>query len=391
MRASKKTIISAALMVTLMLLCIGLLQTIGVSAAESKSGLSEEYQYELYQAKVLELVNETSYETSEGITTIQTWKVKITNRNYKGREVTVTKTVGDTLVVKKGDSVVVRLISEDGGVPEFALHSHDRTIPLIILCSFFILCVLILGRLKGLKALISLAITIVLIIFGLIPLLLLGWSPILLSIATCMLSALLTFAICFGVKKKSVSAFIGVTGGLIIGGITAYIFGVLAKITGFSSGDAQMLQYLPNGNKFDFKGLLFAGIIISASGACHDVAISIGSALTEIKENQPAISDKGLIKSGFNIGKDIMGTMVNTLILAYTGGSLATLLIFIGFGKSFTEIINLESISTEILRAITGSLGLLFAIPITILAYVMIEKFIARRKAKREKPKEIEN
>lgn len=105
-----------------------------------------------------------------------------------------------------------------------------------------------------------------------------------------------------------------------------------------------------------------------------DVAMEITSSLTEIKHHNKLITDKELIKSGLNIGKDIMGTMVNTLILAYTGSSLSTILIFQGFEKQLSEIINLDSITTEIIRAISGSMGLLFSIPITILAFIIINR-----------------
>ncbi len=145
-------------------------------------------------------------------------------------------------------------------------------------------------------------------------------------------------------------------------------------LTGVASESEQMLNYLPLDIAFDFKGLLFAGILIGSLGACMDVAIELTSSLIEIKTHQPKITDKNLIQSGFNIGKDIMGTMVNTLILAYTGSSLSLLLLFVGFEKSVSEIINLESISTEILRAISGSIGLLFTIPITIFIFLLINK-----------------
>ncbi len=262
----------------------------------------------------------------------------------------------------------------DDSVPSFYFHSYEKTNHIIVLMMFFILFVIIFGGLKGFKVLISLAITISLILFGLIPLLLKGYNPIVLSITTCMLAAILTFIITNGFTKKTLSAIIGVIGGLLIGGLIAYIFGILARITGFSSENAQMLQYLPSGVVFDFKGLLFAGIIIGALGACMDVAISIASALNEIESYNPCINKLDLIKSGFNIGKDIMGTMVNTLVLAYTGSSLAMILLFMGFNKSITEIINLDSIATETIRTISGSMGLLFAIPFTIFAYIVINK-----------------
>ena len=338
----------------------------------ANSNLSEEYQLDLYKAEVIEVTKVKKTEDTE----IQYLLIEITNKNLKGTEATITNTLLDNgydIKLEKGDNISVHM-EMDEGEPNFYFNGYDRTNYIIVLLAIFTLCIILLGGLKGIKALISLIITILLIAFGLIPLLLKGYNPIIFSILTCTLSAVLTFIITSGFSKKTLTAIIGVTGGLFAGGLIAYIFGAVAKITGFSSESAQMLQYLPSGVTFDFKGLLFAGIIIGALGACMDVAISIASSLTELKKQNPNIQNKELISSGFNIGKDIMGTMVNTLVLAYTGSSLAILLLFIGFEKSFNEIINLDSISSELIRAISGSIGLLFAIPITIFAFVFLNK-----------------
>ncbi len=343
----------------------------GQMYAFANDGLSEEYRADVYSAKVIQIVDEQSVQG----TLIQSVKIRIQNRDLKNTEVIVTRTIsGNQSALKKGDRIIVRLESNIDNNPVFYFHGYDRSVSLALLCIFFIACVLLMGGLKGLKALIALAITVAFVFFGLVPLLLKGWNPILLSVVTAFFATVATIGICFGLGKKGLSAVLGISGGLLIGGIIAYLFGIFAKITGISSGDAQMLQYLPNGDKFDFKGLLFAGIIIGALGACMDVAVSISSALTELRDNVPDISSKELMRSGFNIGKDIMGSMVNTLILAYTGSALASILIFVGFEKGFNEIINLESISTEIIRAITGSLGLLFAIPLTIFAFILLNR-----------------
>jgi uncharacterized membrane protein len=336
-----------------------------------RGSLAEDFQVNLYRARVLD-VDEILIRD----TVVQVLGIRILNGDLKGTEATIRNTIVDSpdaVRLRAGDRISVHMEINADNETAFYFQNYDRTLPLAFLFVFFSLCVIALGRLKGVKALIALTLTIGLIMFGLVPLLLRGYNPIVLSVLTCMLSAVITFGICFGTGKKSVSAIIGVSGGLFAGGIIAYLFGIFARITGFSHGDAQMLQYLPGGYAFDFRGLLFAGIIIGALGACMDVAISISSALVEITTHNPAIGKKELVQSGFNIGKDIMGSMVNTLVLAYTGSSLATILIFTGFERGFIEIINLDSIATEVVRAIAGSLGLLFAIPITIFAFILLE------------------
>jgi len=343
------------------------------SVYAERGNLAEEFQVNLYRARVLGVADEIIIRD----TTVQVLNIRILNGDLRGNEATIRNTIVDSpdaIRLRTGDRISVHMELNADNEVVFFFQNYDRTGPIAFLFIFFALCVIALGRIKGVKALVALTLTIGLIMFGLVPLLLRGHNPIILSILTCMIAAVITFGICFGTGKKSVSAIIGVSGGLLVGGVIAYLFGIFARITGFAHGDAQMLQYLPGGYSFDFRGLLFAGIIIGALGACMDVAISISSALMEIKTHNPTIGKKELIQSGFNIGKDIMGSMVNTLVLAYTGSSLATILIFVGFERGFIEIINLDSIATEVVRAIAGSLGLLFAIPITVFAFILLDK-----------------
>lgn len=364
---------NAALWILIVLAAI-LLFSFTANATSLTEVTPEEYQLNLYKAKVVEIVSETI----KSDTTVQVAKVKILNRDKKGTVVEITNTLTGNpaydIVLKKGTRVTINVVERDGELSYF-LNGYEKSGYLIQITVIFLLLVLIFGGIKGIKSIVALTVTVLLVIVVLIPLLLKGYNPILLSVAVCAASTVVTMLIVAGFTKKSLSAIIGTTFGLIAGGTLAYIYGLLAKLTGFSSSDAQMLNYLPYNIKFDFRGLLFAGIIIGALGAAMDVAISIASSMTEIQKEKPTITMRQLFKAGMNIGKDIMGTMTNTLILAYTGSTLSTMLIFVGFKKSPTEIFNLDSVATEIVRAIAGSTGLLFAIPFTALAYIVISKY----------------
>ncbi len=345
---------------------------IPINIFASSENLSEEFQTDLYVAKVIEIIEVKEINDTK----IQSLKIEILSEKFKGEKDIITNTLtggSNDIELSVGDKInVVATIDEEN--VSFYFHSFEKSNYLMLLIIIFMLFVILLGKLKGIKALISLIITILIIIYGLIPLLLKGYSPILLSVGTCIMSTILTFTITNGLTKKTLIAIIGVVGGLIFAGIIASLFSSIMHLTGVASESEQMLYYLQLDFEFDFKGLLFAGIIIGALGACMDVAMELTSSLTEIKSHNPNICDRKLISSGFNIGKDIMGTMVNTLILAYTGSSLSTILLFIGFEKNMSEIINLESISTEIVRAIAGSIGLLAAIPITIFVFIVLNK-----------------
>jgi len=332
--------------------------------------IREEYQYDLYRARVIDLSEKTIYEEGQE-TVVQEAEIIILNKEKKGEEARITNTLtGDQVYdmpLTEGAHITVHLENDS-----FYFISYDNTRPLIILLLVFLISLLVIGGLKGLKALIALSATISLIIFVMIPLLLNGFSPIFASVLICALAAVITFFIISGVNKKSFAATIGTIGGLILGGLIAYGFGAFARLSGFSADDATMLLYLPTAIDFDYRGLLFAGIIIGALGAAMDVAISIASALSELQKENPNIPVKNLIASGFNIGRDIMGTMINTLVLAYIGGTITIMLLFVGFETPLFQIINLDFVATEIVRAVAGSIGLLFAIPITIFAYTTL-------------------
>ena len=176
-----------------------------------------------------------------------------------------------------------------------------------------------------------------------------------------------------GLNKKVITAALGTLGGVIVAGIFATIFGFLTKLSG-ACEEAVQLSINSSNINFNFRELLFAGIIISALGACMDVGMSIASSLDEIKSKKPDITVKELFKSGMNIGKDVIGTMSNTLILAYVGSSLTLIILFIVCDFNVIQIINKETILEEILSAIAGSTGVLFTVPITAFIYSLINK-----------------
>ena len=373
--------------VTALLVIISTLLSLSVLGAGEN--IDEDYQRNIYRARVLEVTERELHGT-----VVQSVEIRILNRDLRGHETTINNTLtGNYISLSPGNRIIVH---GEGTVIDgeynFFFEGIDRQNPIIWMVLIFVVCIVAVGKLNGVKSLLSLGLIFVLIVFGLIPLLLRGYDPIILSILTCILATLINFGICFGISKKSISATIGVAGGLVVAGIIAYIFSTITRV-GFAHGDAQMLQYLPGGGDFNFRGLLFAGIIIATLGACLDVAISISSSLTEIKHQNPSVTDKELIKSGLNIGRDIMGTMVNTLILVYTGGSLSTILILVGFEMGFSQIINLQSIATEIISGLSGSLGLIFVIPFTVFAFIFINKKGAKNEKNEEKseqePKEI--
>jgi uncharacterized membrane protein len=302
----------------------------------------------------------------------QNINVKILTGEHKGEILSAQNSIDESMAyniyVDEGDTIFLFLEKDEmDEITNAYVSGIVREKYLLWLLIAFCLSLLIVGGLRGIKAIITLTITALAVVKILLPLLLEGYDPILVSVLTCAAVIIITLLILCGFKRKTYSAIIGTLGGVVIAGIIALIIGYLAKLTGLGNEEARMLMFIPQEIPFNFKGLLFAGIIIGSLGAVMDVSMSIASAMHEIEVNNPQIETKNLIKSGINVGRDIMGTMSNTLILAYAGGSLHLMLLFIAYNYTFTEIINLDMIATEIIRALAGSIGLILTIPLTAL------------------------
>ena len=239
---------------------------------------------------------------------------------------------------------------------------QDR-IPLLYLTLIFLGGLIIIGGVKGVKSIFTLIFTIWIILKVLLPLILNGYNPILVTMALCALIIAVTLGVIGGINRKTLAATIGTFGGVVIAGLSALIIGHMAQLSGL--GGEESIHLILYSRHIDFQGLLLAGIIIGALGAVMDVGISIASAMHEIRIADPGIGEKEWIAAGMTVGRDIMGTMSNTLILAYAGSSLNLLLLFTTYDLPLNEIIGRDTMAAELLRALAGSVGLLFTIPAT--------------------------
>jgi len=283
--------------------------------------------------------------------------------------------------LKPGDEVLMIIELDDSGeISSSFIYSVARDKYLLILLIIFSVIIVAVGRFKGLKALISLVLTILAIIYILVPLILKGVDPVFISIWVCIGITGITLLLVSGYNKKTLAAVIGTSGGVVAAGFIAQIIGGLAKLTGLGDEESQMLLFIPQNISFNYKGLLFAGILIGALGAAMDVAMSMSSAMFEIKEVNPGIKKGAHIKAGMNIGRDMIATMSNTLILAYVGGSLQLLLLLMAYQVPFYEIINQDGYASEIVRSFAGSIGLILTIPIT----AMVAGFLSEKRDKHD-------
>lgn len=268
------------------------------------------------------------------------------------------------LQAREGMDVVVVAFGDGSALNEVYLHDLARDRGVYYLIAIFLAAMLLLGRLKGLKTIVSLCITGVLIVKFLLPNLLRGHNPILLAVITAALVIITTMLFVGGINLKSLAAILGTITGVVVAGILALWVGNISSLTGLSTQEAQSLYLLMDKN-IDIRGLLFAGIIIGSLGAITDIGISVASAAAEIKEANPCIRFKELTAGAMNVGRDVMGTMANTLILAYVGAATPLLLLVIGYEMPWMKLVNLDLIATEFVRGVAGTVGLIAAVPVT--------------------------
>ncbi len=266
--------------------------------------------------------------------------------------------------IKVGDRVLVAANTYMEGI-DWGMREYVRSDKLIWLALIFFAAILVFGRLKGVNTLVALAFTCLAVFAVFIPAVLSGQNIYIWAIVTCIYIIAMTMLVINGASKKSFAAGMGCFFGVLLAGLLTALMTAIMQMTGMVNEDTLFLNIAREGNHIDLLGVIFASITIGAMGAIMDVAMDIASSLNELRTNIPDIDRKRLITSGFNIGRDVMGTMANTLVLAYIGSGLVTTLLLLSYNYSATALFNMELIVYEILQALAGSIGIMLSIPLT--------------------------
>ncbi|MBS4021077.1 MAG: YibE/F family protein [Dethiobacter sp.] len=345
----------------------------GISQAAGEPDFGDDTETVLLRGRVISVEDvEPDEAVRDFIKLEQLATVKITRGQYKGESfVLVNSLMGHPLFdlyLTEGRNVILwGGVDIAGNLRQVYLQDFARDNYLYLITGLFILTLLIVGRRKGLVTVVTLTITILAIFRILLPLLLAGYSPIGSTIVVAAAVSLVTILGLNGLHRKTFAAVTGTVGGVLVAGLLALFIGNAANLTGFSSEEAQMLMYM-EGGPIDVRGLLFAGIIIGSLGAVMDVAVTISASVYEVYCADRSKCVRELVSSAMNVGRDIMGTMANTLILAYVGTAAPLLLLFMGYHMPWGTIINSDLVATEVVRALAGSIGLITAIPLTAIA-----------------------
>ena len=294
--------------------------------------------------------------------------VDVTSGQYKGQQLLVTNYVGPLygVPVREGDGVALIISTYSDGRHMATVFEYNRIPALLIVIGLFFAVTILVGRRTGAKSLLALVITVLCLFYILLPLLLRGAPTLLTVFLVCVYITVVSFVILGGVQRKSLCAILGTVAGTGIALLFALLAQKLCRVSGLRSSDVEpLLQLRQTGTPIGLKNLLVAGVVISALGAVMDVAMSISSALEEVHAANPELGFGRLFRSGMNIGKDLVGTMTNTLILAFLGSSFTLILYLYSMGMARYQLLPSAYLSMEVISGVSSSIGMILAIPLT--------------------------
>lgn len=338
---------------------------------KTEQNITTDYQEETLEGKVLNITGQrritTPGEAQEQL--YQQLEIQITKGSQKGNVINIES--GDAFqssntLYKAGDKIVISYAKDSSGSENYLISDYVRRTPLLILFLIFIAVTILIGKWKGVSSIFGMGISFLVIMKFILPSIYSGSDPVTVAILGSLAIIPVTFFMSHGFNRKTVVAIIGTLISLVITGILALIFVESAKLTGFASEEAGFLNVFKEGS-INIKGLLLAGMIIGVLGVLDDITVSQSAIVHELKLANPQLKSKELYLKAMSVGKDHIASMVNTLILVYTGAALPLLLLFVDNPRPFSELINYEIIADEIVRTLVGSIGLVLAVPITTL------------------------
>lgn len=303
-------------------------------------------------------------------------RVRIKTGERAGEELVVTSSSGYLFgagCTPGMDVIIIQSVAGDTVIA--SVYAQDREWVIYIFAILYILALCLVGGKQGIKGSAGLIFTFFCVIFVYLPCIYRGISPFWSAVFVCMITTIVTMYFIGGSTRKTVAAIAGTMIGVLIAGIAAQLFSLASGITGYNVSDIESLLTLWNTNGIQVGGLLFSGLLISSMGAVMDVAMSISSSMAEIVNQNPSLSRKELLKAGMQIGRDMMGTDSNTLILAFAGSSVSMLILDYAYDLPYQQIINSNNIGIAIMQGLSGSFGIVLSVPFTVLIAAFLYKW----------------
>lgn len=338
-------------------LCLSFLAS-SVQAQE----VHQEFQ-ETVKAEVIEITDQFERDImgTGATTTVQKMRIQIKSGLREGE---VVRLDNDLVVLQVGDEIFVNRLLSINGTEYYIFRDVERRFPLVVLVGIFFILVVWLAGWQGVRSVFSLALSILAILFVLVPALVAGYSPALVSLGVAAVILSLTLFITHGFKPRVVVTFLGTMGAVTLTCVIAYVWVEWMRFTGFGD-DASVYLNFATGGKLDLSGLLLGGIIIGLLGVLDDISITQASVVQELKSSNPLLGFGELYRRAMRVGRDHIGSLVNTLALAYAGAALPLILLYSFSESSVTMLINQEILAAEVVRIIVSSIGLILAAPLT--------------------------
>ncbi|MFR3790602.1 MAG: YibE/F family protein [Blautia massiliensis (ex Durand et al. 2017)] len=348
----------------------------------------------LHHVQKTQLINRTGQTFEKGVVTAvlrdnlepdgsrvgdQLVAVEMTTGVRKGQTIEMTSSSGYLFgaACTEGMHVVV-MQSVAGDTTVSSVYSQDRGGILILFAVLYLAALVLIGGWQGFKGTLGLAFAFLALLYLYLPLVYLGWPPLWTSVLICAVTTAVTMYLIGGPTLKTLVASAGTVAGTMIAGLVATVFGWATGISGWNVSDIETLITLWNTNGINVGELLFAGLLISSLGAVMDVAMSAASSMGEVLAQNPTIRRGALFASGMRIGRDMMGTDSNTLILAFAGGSVSMLLLNYAYDLPALQILNSNNIGIAVMQGLAGSFGVVLAVPVTVALATLL--YTAHRK-----------
>lgn len=283
-----------------------------------------------------------------------------------GSQITLTNYLTNThnILAREGMRVVVCVDAPDNVEPYYTLYQYDRSVGLGVVVAIFLLLMLLVGGEKGFYATLALAFSLVFLLKITVPVIYSGGSPILAGLAMVLVSTAVTVFLIYGLSPRGVLGIGVVLAGEFVACGLFLLFSQLLHLSGFKSSDAENLLVAAQNTGLNISTVLFAATMIASLGAVMDVAVSLLSALWEVRLADPGITGRGLWKAGLRMGRDMIGTMSNTLIFAFAGGSLTTLLVLMTYGTDPVQLLHSDYIALELAHGLCGTCAVILTVPL---------------------------
>ncbi|MEV0219418.1 YibE/F family protein [Streptomyces sp. NPDC050704] len=289
--------------------------------------------------------------------------IRVDSGKDKGRTFTEIVQPDSSRQLKQGQEVIVAYAPDAPEELQYSVTDVNRRLPMALLAGIFAVAVVVVGRLRGLMALIALAVSFLILTFFILPAILQGSNPLVVAVVGASAIMLIALYMCHGLSARTSVAVVGTLLSLLLIGLLGSVFIGWAALTGNTDDNTGLIHGLyPS---IDMSGLLLAGVIIGSLGVLDDVTVTQTSAVWELHEANPTMGWRGLYRAGIRIGRDHIASVVNTLVLAYAGAALPLLLLFSIAQSSVGTVANSELVAEEIVRTLVGSIGLVASVPVT--------------------------